>query len=296
MFALIRIALRNVTRNRRRSMITLSAVFLALTVMVGVRGFLNGLQATIREGVIYGQTGAVQLHRKGFLKAMQAGLDLDVPADEAFLSKIRAVPHVTAAAPRIPFGGMVNANDETVFAILQALDPVNEVKVCPRRFERLNGGRPLDPASATGSDFTSLLLQRIGAKPGATVTILTNDRDGVMNAADTQALGTMDQVGLIAADKKIGLVPLPLAQELLRMPGRATEIAINVDDLARVDEVVAGVQAAVGPEYEVSSWHEVASFVDDVIKNQNMVLSIIAFTFLFMALLGIANTMLMSVR
>ena len=96
MFALFRIALRNVTRNRRRSMITLSAVFLALTVMVGVRGLLNGLQATIREGVIYGQTGALQIHKKGFLKSMQPGLDLDIPADEAFITKIRAVPEEAA--------------------------------------------------------------------------------------------------------------------------------------------------------------------------------------------------------
>ena len=70
MLALIRIALRNVLRNHRRSLITLSAVFIALTVMVTVRGLLNGLQASIKEGVIYGQTGAVQVHKKGYLKAL----------------------------------------------------------------------------------------------------------------------------------------------------------------------------------------------------------------------------------
>ena len=45
---LLRIAFRNVLRNRRRSLITFSAVFLALGIMVSIRGFLNGLQATIR--------------------------------------------------------------------------------------------------------------------------------------------------------------------------------------------------------------------------------------------------------
>src|SRR5579871_952414 len=113
MLPLIRIALRNVLRNRRRSLITLFAVFLSLAVMVFIRGFLNGMQATIREGVIYGQVGALQVHKKGYLAAMQGGLDLDLPADEAFLGKIRAVPHVRDATARIPFGGMVNANDQT---------------------------------------------------------------------------------------------------------------------------------------------------------------------------------------
>jgi putative ABC transport system permease protein len=40
----------------------------------------------------------------------------------------------------------------------------------------------------------------------------------------------------------------------------------------------------------------VAGFVDDVMRNQDAVLSIISNTFLLMALLGISNTMLMSVR
>ena len=58
---IFRIALRNVLRNRRRSLITLSAVFLALGVMTSIRGFLNGLQASFREQVVYGMTGALQV-------------------------------------------------------------------------------------------------------------------------------------------------------------------------------------------------------------------------------------------
>src|SRR5437899_12584054 len=101
-----RIALRNVLRNRRRSLITFFAVFLALGVMVAIRGFLNGLQASFREAIVLGQTGALQIRHKGALRSVSPSLGDDVPADDAFLAKIRAVPGVTAAAARIPFGGM----------------------------------------------------------------------------------------------------------------------------------------------------------------------------------------------
>src|SRR5262245_19121767 len=101
MGSLIRIAVRNVLRNGRGSLLPLSAVFLALAVMVGDRGFLNGVQSTIRESIIFSQTGALQVHRKGFLQAMNgAPLELDLPSDDAFLARITAVPGVTAAAPR----------------------------------------------------------------------------------------------------------------------------------------------------------------------------------------------------
>ena len=121
MNSLLRIAFRNVLRNRRRSIITFSAVFLALGVMVGLRGFLNGMQATIRESVILGQTGALQVHRKGFLKSVNtSSLDLDLPTDEAFMGRILGVKGVKAATARIAFGGMANANDTSAVALFSA--------------------------------------------------------------------------------------------------------------------------------------------------------------------------------
>jgi putative ABC transport system permease protein len=227
---------------------------------------------------------------------MQGGLDLDLPTDDELLQKVRATPHVTGAAARIMFGGMVNAHDQTVFSLFTALDPVAEVKVCPRRFDRVEHGRPLGPDAPSGSDFARPLLKRLGAHQGDTLALLTNDRDGVLNAAEVQVRGELSDMGALSPDKKLAYLPLPVAQELLRMPGRATELAVAVDNLSRVDEVVRDLGARLGPAYEVSSWHDVAAFIDDVMRNQDATLSIISNIFLFMALLGISNTMLMSVR
>ncbi len=292
---LVRIALRNVLRNRRRSLITLSAVFLAVGFMTAVRGLLNGLQASIREAVIASQTGALQVHKKGFAKSLQAPLDLDIPADEAFLARIRAVEGVVEVAPRIPFGGMVNANDRTVFSLMQALDPAREAKVCPQRFDVLGEGQPLDNAATDGADLSQELLRRVGAKLGATVAILTNDKDGVLNAMDVRATGQLGSSALPLPDQKVVFVTLAAAQSLLRMEGRATEIAVSVRDVDRVDAIAKQLQAALGPEYEVATWREIAPFVDDVIRLQNLMLSIVAAVFGMIALVGIAVTMLMNV-
>lgn len=296
MLSLIRIALRNVMRNRRRSLITLSAVFLALGVMTSVRGFLNGLQETIRENVVFGQTGALQVHTKGFSKTLQPTLNDNIPSDDAFLAKILAVPGVKAATPRILFGGMFNQGDETAFALFTALDPSREWKVCPRRADQISGGKSFDASTPRASIIAAPELQRrIGVKVGGTATILTNDKDGVLNALDVGVIGTYGQAGIPMPDKKIGFVPIGFAQELLRMEGRALEIAIAVEDLDKVDEVAARLRAALGPDYEVQTWHDVAAFVDEIVANQNRTLSIVSFIFLFVALLGVANTMVMSV-
>jgi len=292
---LFRIAFRNVLRNRRRSLITFSAVFLALGIMVSIRGFLNGLQATIRESVVLGQTGALQVHRKGFLKSVNATLDQVIPSDVEFLRKITSVPGVKAATARIMFGGMANANDTSTAAMFTAMDPVQELIVCPRRNEMIYRGKSLKDSSPIAAILSPELASNLGVKLGQRATILTSDRDGVMNALDFDFVGEYGQPGLPLPDKKLGFVPLSFAQELLRMEGKATEIAVALHRFEDAERLKPVLQEALGPEYEVATWHDVAAFVDDAIATQNFILNLIAGVFLFVALLGIANTMLMSV-
>jgi len=292
---LVQIAARNVLRNRRRSLITFSAVFLALTVMVSIRGLVNGMSDSIREASILGQTGSLQIHKRGFLKSMNgASLELDVPTDASFMAKIRSVPGVAAATPRISFGAMVNANDTTTPALFTAVDPDNEQRVCPRRFEGVSSGITLAKASATSGLLTPQLAAKLGLKQGMQSTILAGDRDGALNALDFSYVGAFGQSGVELPDKKVGFVPLALAQERLRMPERATEVAVSLSNTQNAEAVKPQLQAAVGSEYEVSTWREVAPWVDEAIAVFHHMLNLCAFIFLFVSLLGVVNTMLMS--
>jgi putative ABC transport system permease protein len=295
MGSLFRIAARNAVRHRRRSLVTFSAVFLSLVVVVALRGFLNGLHAAIWQSVVFGQTSALQIHRKGYLAAGDASVDLDLPADAAFLAKISAIPGVKATAPRIVFGGMVTDGDRTTFALFDAIDPTSEIAVCPQRSEVIAAGRALSSAGSAAAVFTPELALSTHARTGQTRALLASDRDGVLNGLDVILAGTYTEPGLPLPGRKVGFVPLEFARELLRMPGRATEIAIAVTDPEDAARMKPLLQAAVGPEFEVSTWHDVAAFVDDVIANQNFILRVIEALFLLVAMLGVGNTMLLSV-
>src|SRR4051812_38933697 len=110
---LFRIAVRNVARNRRRTLITLAALFVGVGVLVSMRGLLNGLQRALVTNVADGNTGTIQVHRAGYMKnVVSAPLSLDFPAEEV-MARIRDVPGVTAVAGRIMFAGMVSAGDDT---------------------------------------------------------------------------------------------------------------------------------------------------------------------------------------
>ena len=294
MGTLFRIAVRNVARNRRRTLITLAALFVGVGVMVSMRGLLNGLQRALVTNVADGSTGTLQVHRKGYMKnVVSTPLSLDFPAQE-IIGKIREVPGVTAAAGRIMFSGMVSAGDETIFMAALALDPGAERAVTPLREQLFEpGSRFFSQPSPDAIVLTTDLARSVGLKLGDEASLLAPDKDGVLSGEPAHVTGLMNLP--LPGERKLGLVTLAMAQRLLKMEGRVTEVAVSVSPIERADEVAAALRAKLGDAYEVDTWAQVAFFVRQAMERQNMVITLIAYAFMLLMLLGVANTMLMSV-
>lgn len=297
-FNLLQIAVRNVRRNQRRTLITLAALLIGVGVMVSIRGLLNGLQRSLVQNVVAGQTGAIQVHKKGFLKnVLSSPLSMDMPHDAAFMQKLKSVKHVQGVAPRILFAGMVNVADETLFLGIQAVDPKLEFQVVPLRKLTLADNKQFESGKVPDAMVLTEQLDkalRTGNVPkDSPVAVLAPDRDGALSGENVTLTGIMKLS--MPGEKKLGMMQLSTAQRLLKMEGRATEYAVAVDDIDNIPQVVADVQKLLGPEYEVHSWDQIATFVKEAMFRQNFILSLVATVFLILMLLGVANTMLMSV-
>src|SRR5687767_13218704 len=131
---LFRMAVRNLLRQRRRTLLVLAALGLGVTALVGVRGFLNGLQRELVSGFTEGNIGAIQVHKKGFLQSLEAApLPPTRGAPAAPLAWRGGAAGARGAPPRLVFPGLVSAGDESAFALIVAVDPVRELATCPKR-------------------------------------------------------------------------------------------------------------------------------------------------------------------
>jgi putative ABC transport system permease protein len=291
MMTLFSMAVRNVLRNRRRTAMTLAAMIVGVTVTVLVRGLLTGVDEGMRDQVIASSAAAIQIHHAGYLEnVLSAPLSLDLPADDGFLARVRGVPGVKAAAPRLQFAGTISAGEESVYLGIQGLDPGAEAAVCPRRLETL------EPGSTFGTDPAAVVLSRplleaTSARRGSEAVFLAPDRDGALNGVTARVAGGLRGSGF---DARMGLMPLALAQDLLRMPGRASEIAVAVTDLGQAPAVAARLRLELGPGFEVHTWDQVLTGLKDAFTRHDFISRIIAVVFVVLMLLGVSNTMLMS--
>lgn len=298
MNALLSMAFRNVLRNRRRTLITLAALMIGVAAVGTIRGILNGLQRSIITGTVEGTVGALQVHRAGYLaNVMSTPLSLDFEADEALLTKVREVRGVRAVAPRIQFAGSLtlsatdeNDTPEALFFAATAVDPTQEFKVCPKRQELFTAGTRLDDTHVVLGDALAAAFQ---AQRGAEAVLLAPDRDGSLNGELAQVGGEMRAI--MPGEMKVAVVPLSLAQRLLRMEGRVTELAIAVEDVTQVDRVAEDLRAALGPTFEVHTWGELAPERRGIMAIEDAISVVVSVVFLVLMLLGVANTMLMSV-
>lgn len=316
--ALLKLAARNLARNRRRTAISLVALVVGVAAVVMLRGFINGQRQSILSNLVEGQLGAVQIHRQGYLEnVLSSPLTLDLEDSEELRRKIRAVPGVKAVAGRIQFAAMLSTPDAPVgereptlaergisaVLIATGVEPQAERLVCPRRQEWLGQGRMLPSADSDevmlNAEFAAS-LRAVPLPPGAPrppieqmLALLGQDRDGLQNGENVVLGGTI--LSATPGDKKVGWVPLKTAQRLLRMEGRVTEYVLSVEHLEDAPKVRDAVSAALGPGYEVHTWDQIFPFIRELTGTQDVVFGIVTLVFLVVALTGVVNAMLMNV-
>jgi len=297
-------AVRNVARNRRRSLVTLSAVLLGVTAVLVSRGIMDGFMRLMVDDVVEGRTGALQIHPSGYMASVEAlPLEPSLAYDEALVARLEAVPGVSGVSGRLTFSGLVsNGVAQTTF-VGRGVDPGRETRAVPRfGFEVRAGGRVLAPGDHAQVLLGSELARSFRAVPSGQkteglvdrVTLAASSPKGRANSMDVAVEGLTEST-LPFENKRVVTVPLKLSQELLGMEGRVTELVVAVEDLGELEEVAERLRAELGPGYEVHTWQELQPFVRDVIRRQRFILAMISSILFVIILTGIINTMLMSV-
>lgn len=290
------LAVRNVGRNARRTLITALTIVFGVAMVVTVRGVMWGLQSMMISDTVEGRLGALQVHRTGYLDNIDtAPLTLNMAYDEALLARVKKVPHVTGVTGRIQFGGLIsNGLAQTMF-VGKGIDVSREATVCPKVATTLKpGGEGLSAGDDSKVVVGFELADSFQAKPGATLAVQTTSPSGRANSLDLSVKG-LSTSAFPMENKRIATVTLATAQALLGLDGRVTELAVSIDDVARVDDVAAALRTELGSDYEVHTWRELQPFLRDIISRQNFVLGMVSLILLVIVLTSIINTMLMSV-
>lgn len=287
---LCRIAIRNVLRHRRRTLITAGAVTLAVAFMTVAAGFLDFTFWGLRQSTVYGGLGHFQVAPK----SLDARARLSSELTDAVVSRLRGDPAIEYVARRLDFQGLVSAGPHTMAFSGVGVEPLEEAKV--RAVTLVAAGRWFTggervPQVLVGSG----LAQRLEVAPRAMLSLITySDRDR-LSASDVQVAGIFES-GVLEYDARTLLVPLPVARDLMETDGYGSIVAtVRGDDVAAFSDPLARWIAPRDATVKVVRWDELSPVYGSVVRLYRWMLRLFLAIVTVVVVLGIANTMSMAV-
>jgi putative ABC transport system permease protein len=289
---LVRMAWRNVWRNKRRTLIAVVAIALGLVFLAFMDGSIAGFQQAIFGNAVRLQGGNVQVHAPGYgEKAKRLPLLPLVEAD-AVVRTARAQSQVVAASRRINTGGFVSSREATMPVMITGIEPELEAPV------GLVAGNISQGRYLTAGDEDLILIgqamaTRLKVAVGDRLTLLGRATHDQMRRRTMTVVGIYD-LGLPEAEKQMVYISLAEAQTLFDLRDQATEVVVALQSVGQEKGVVAALQAAL-PAYEVASWQELNPEMNQSLQVDKQVMSIFGLVVLLIAGVGILNLMLMAV-
>jgi len=289
---LVRMAWRNVWRNKRRTLIALVAITLGLVFLAFMDGSIAGFQQAIFGNAVRLQGGNVQVHAPGYReKAKRLPLLPLVDAD-AVVQAAQVQPQVVAASRRINTGGFVSSREATMPVMISGIEPELEAPV-GLLAQNMARGRYL---AADDQDLILIgqaMAAQLKVDVGDRITLLGRATHEQMRRRTMTVVGVYD-LGLPEAEKQMVYISLAEAQTLFDLRDQATEVVVALQSVGQEKAVVAALQAAL-PAYEVASWQELNPEMNQSLQVDKQVMGIFGLVVLLIAGVGILNLMLMAV-
>jgi ABC-type lipoprotein release transport system permease subunit len=295
---LLRIAVRNIGRNRRRTVLNTAALSIGVAAMIIVSGWIEGYHTYIYSAIIDLDTGHAQIENASYRdEARRLPVDITVPDYAALQSRLSRYPDVAAASGRIEFAVKVSYGSRSAQVLGRAVDPAEEARVTLIG-EAMVDGEYLD--SASGILLSAALADRFGVSVGDTMFITAVDRYGVNNLLDVRVVGLFDY-DYPVMDNNIVFFDLNTARNLLRIGDEVTQVVLRFTRSDSIPSRIHAIESLV-EEFEspsvgltVRNWREFAGAAVLAVEQDTITFRILLGIVYFLILLGILNSMSMTV-
>lgn len=289
----LKLALRNVLRQKTRTAMTLAAIVFGVIGLILAGGFVQDTFIQLGEVIIHSQTGHLQVFKKDFVEKGTRSPErylIDTPAKLA--SSIEKHAGVDQVMGRIYFSGLLNNGKRDLSIIGEGVEPDKETKL--GSFIMISEGRHLKDSDHEGILVGQGVARTLGLKPGDRITLVLSAAEGAMNTQDFEVIGVFQSFSK-DFDARAVRIPLAAAQELMFTQG-ANMLVVSLHKTQDTDRVLGELSAELqGSPYDVRSWKNLSDFYDKTVQLYDRQFGVLQLIILLMVLLSVTNSVNMSV-
>ncbi len=287
---ILKMSLRNLARNKRRSALSAVAIAVGTALLLFMSATIRGEMRGALDLTINLRTGHLQIHAEDYKDenmSLKRKDMIEAPLDIS--SQIENIPQVNAASPRLNASAIIAFKNETIGVNVLGIDPQSATNAIYR--EGVVEGEYLAPDDREGVLIGLPLAESLGLGPGDTIDLIVNTSEGDTDEQHFIIRGvyTTDSPGY---DKATIFMPLKKAQTITKTENYASMIYIllyNMEDTAVVKEAIQV------PGYVVEDWEELNKLLLIVEQLSNAMMFFFNLMVLGVTSTVIMNTLLMAV-
>ncbi len=242
MLKVLKIALRNLARFGRRTLLTSTLVTLgvvAVLLFVAVAGSFKAMMIGQFTDAILGH---LEVHRSGYVASID-NLPLNLNMPPAMVRRVEQalakMPEVEAYSERLKLGAMFSNFTVTTSIRVNGVDPDRETATTPLLPGRLIEGSRQGPLLKSGEILIPALLARgLEVKVGDTIVLVATNLQGSVNGKTFTVRGILESVS--GPSGRDGYVRIDLTEPEIN------EVAVRLKNPAQLDQVYAQLSRELG--------------------------------------------------
>ena len=288
---ILKIALRNTLRQKRRTILTALAMLGGFVLASVSVGWSDGTYSFIIDMFTRNQLGHIQIHGEGYLDKPSIYNTIDHVQQVG--QKITDIKGVESWTPRLFTAGLASVEEKSTAAQIIGINPQKEERATNFQKKIIQGKSFADTAGHSAI-LGKGLAEVLNASVGDTVVIVSQAADGSI-ANDLYEIIGFYESGDQMSDRMSLYLHLQDAQELFVLPNQVHEIAVIVDDLDSVKKLTEEINHRLGSNYKATPWQEFAKSFYQAMKADQQGMWIMIFIIVLIVAIGVLNTVLMSV-
>ena len=288
---LVKMAWRNLWRNKLRSAITMLALAAGVACVIMVATMQESAFGQMVDLATSGLLGDMQIHGNGYQDDPEIGTVVRNPAAvEAKLAQ--ALPGSRPVRRALGFG-LAGTEDNAMGVMIVGMQPDREGE---GGLVSVVKGRNLAAKQAGEAIIGSGLAEQLEIEPGGEIVLLSQAADGSLANDRYTVVGLVDAGNKELSDTAVFL-QLDDAQEFFALDDGVHQILVHLDD--EQDDDVGGAVATLRGALDLTalealSWSEIVPELKGMIEEKKKGRDFISFIVILIVGLGIFNTMAMS--
>ncbi|MEX0844203.1 MAG: ABC transporter permease [Balneolaceae bacterium] len=246
----LKLAWRNIWRNKRRTLITMASVVMAVLLSTVMSSMQEGQYDQMIDNTVGAFSGHLQIQAPGYFD--ESTLDNSLETDSDLLQKIREFEGVHSVIPRLDSYALAAGEDRSKAAMVIGIDAEAE-KELSEPDQKIIEGNYFNSNADNGVLISEGLADFLNISLGDTLVLLGQGFRG-MSAAGAYPITGIMKFGIPDMNNSLVYLPLETARDFYASYGRLTSVVVIIHNPEKVASVVSELKQELGDEYAVLGW------------------------------------------